>query len=84
LLVDSRFDHSPLRHGHARTVHVDAGTDSGIGTDPDYDASPGHNSDGDSGATADADIDGGGASRRIRRFPVTLGKHQLHAIHSRR
>jgi hypothetical protein len=81
LLVVSRFDCGPRPVGHARILHIDGGTDDGIDT----------NSDGDRGAASDSDRDAtapatgaGGEARGAQHFPVTLGEHQLHAVHDAR
>ena len=83
LLVVSRFDRGPRPVGHARTLHIDVGTDDGIDTDADRDTGFDTNSDSDSDAATDADTDGGGAIRGERPVPLTLGKHQLRDVHVR-
>jgi hypothetical protein len=84
VLVVSRFDRGPRRVRHARTVHIDAGTDIAIDTDAGRDTGFGTNSDSDRDAAGGTHTDGGGAICGKRPVPVTVGKHQLHDVHIRR
>jgi hypothetical protein len=77
VLVHNRLARGPRRLGHARS---DVGTDNGVDSDPGRDTGPGNKSDSDSAATTGTDE--GGSGRGAYQFPVTLGQHQLHAIHS--
>jgi hypothetical protein len=78
LLDVSRFDRGPRPVGHARTFHID------VGTDANCDA--GFHTDGDSDrdATTATDTNGGGAIGGERPVPLTLGKHQLQHVHDGR